>query len=353
MAKQISPETKRILDEAHDWLSLLDDPKMSGADRVRFEAWLKTDPNHGRLYHHAKASRAAFQSLKPSDIREPLRYTPVRAVKLILGDVMDVISFHRRWSLGVGGAVAAALVLVIFLMPQAPVPGTAPAPVIAAYESDVGELKSLTLGDGTTVTLGARSAIETRFFEDRRVVALKAGVAYFHVVSDETRPFTVKAGELTATALGTQFDVRSNGGVYRVGVSEGKVQVGYPLIVSGKRMGMITRRDLVAGQYIAATDTGGLDEVSEVDLKYVAAWRRDRLIYGGVSITELVADLNRYSDVPIVMDGPPDAFSGLRFRGVFRQPDIDDVLETLSAVHPIDVDRSNADWIALRLRDSH
>lgn len=343
-------ESKRILDEAFDWVSALEAPNVSAKTREDFENWLNEDLVHFQMYEKARSYRAAFSTLAPSDIRRPLRYSPLKFYKLRFSEIAESLLPQRGWAIGTAGAVAAAMVLFFLLNPNTPDFKPLSAPIIATYESDIGEVKSLLLADGSEVTLGPRAAIETQFSEDKRIVRLTTGAAFFEVASDKDRPFTVQAGDLTATVLGTKFDVRSNAGTYRVGVAEGKVEVGYPLTISGNTLGMVTAQQLTAGQQIAATQTSGLERIVPIDPQDVAPWRSNRLIYNRVSIAELAADLNRYSSTPIVLEGPPEAFEEFRFRGIFQKPDIDEILTVLSKIHPIDVDWATKEQIVLRPR---
>lgn len=351
MRKKINPETSRILGEAHDWIVQLEDAHVSDHMRAQFEAWLNRDPKHKQLYEHAKMSRTLFESVQISDVPEHLRYTPLRAFKSRVMDVVDFFLERRRLTFGVSGAVAVAAVFVLFLFPTTAVHKQVSAPIIAAYESPLGERQSIMLSDGTAVTLGARSAIKTRFSDDKRLIELIDGVAYFDVAPDPFRPLTVEAGDLTVTAVGTEFDVRHVGKTYRVGVAEGQVRVGFPVVVNGEKIDMRTKRDLGAGQEVSATLADGLSDISSTSDGYIAAWRTDTLIYRGVSIEDLVADLNRYSQIPIVIDDPQEAFADLRFRGVFREINVEEVLQTLSDVHPVSVERSDADQWTLRFAD--
>ena len=201
-------------------------------------------------------------------------------------------------SLKVRGALAAAAVvaLIASLLPP-PGPVLAPEPVLASYSSQIGETKRVTLEDGTQAILGAATQIQAAFGPGTRVVRLSGGAAFFEVVADPDRPFSVEAGDLTATAIGTQFDVRSNAGVFRVAVAEGTVRVSYPFTIGGKATSLRSRRNLTAGQEVAATQQQGLRTVEAIDAGKVGAWRQGRLVYLGATVAELVADANRYSAV--------------------------------------------------------
>src|SRR5581483_2695252 len=96
------------------------------------------------------------------------------------------------------------------------------------YTTEVGELRTITLGDGSVVTLDAASRISVSFTRTQRSIELSDGQALFRVAKDPGRPFVVKSNNTRVTAVGTQFDVnrKSNGTV--VTVLEGRVSVAGP-----------------------------------------------------------------------------------------------------------------------------
>ena len=75
------------------------------------------------------------------------------------------------------------------------------------YTTDIGEQRSITLDDGSTVDLNARSRIRVAFHEHQREIELLEGQALFKVVQQPARPFVVHAGNTDVRAVGTRFDV--------------------------------------------------------------------------------------------------------------------------------------------------
>lgn len=70
-----------------------------------------------------------------------------------------------------------------------------------------GKEKRIQLPDGSLIVLADKSEISYRApFTGKRDIAL-IGKAYFKVSKEKTRPFTVASGDVTTTALGTEFTV--------------------------------------------------------------------------------------------------------------------------------------------------
>lgn len=86
--------------------------------------------------------------------------------------------------------------------------------------------KRLILPDRSTVILAPESTIYflDSFTTRARAVTL-TGKALFKVTRDTRRPFTVKAGGLTTTALGTAFMVDSRKGTLCIQLLEGKIAI--------------------------------------------------------------------------------------------------------------------------------
>src|SRR3546814_11678062 len=99
----------------------------------------------------------------------------------------------------VGAAAAACLAVVsaptLLLMWQ------------SDYRTGTGEMRNVTLSDGSSVTLDTGSAIAVNYGDGRRGVRLLAGRAWFDVAHDERHPFTVSAADARVRVTGTAFDV--------------------------------------------------------------------------------------------------------------------------------------------------
>lgn len=115
---------------------------------------------------------------------------------------------------------AAAAVVVLFLgyygyrqpaPPTAVAKTAAPAGSTLRTQTNTGQAdRAIQLADGSLVTLSPNSSI--RYYEPfvgtRRDISL-SGQATFTVAHDTSRPFTVYAGDVATTALGTQFIVNT------------------------------------------------------------------------------------------------------------------------------------------------
>ncbi|MEM6683414.1 MAG: FecR domain-containing protein [Pseudomonadota bacterium] len=339
---------EQIRQAAHDWRTLLASNQATAAERAQFERWRRADPLHEDAYDRAVTVFSALGELG-TDALAKRHFKPLLRERLLAAWRGAFV--RRKERLAIGGALVAACVAIgVVTLPQSNTVPTQQTAVSVSYETGRNETRSFLLSDGSRVTLGAGSALETGFSSDARRVTLLSGAALFDVVSDAGRPFSVSAGDLTATALGTSFDVRRSAGIARVAVSEGTVGVSYPLVVDGEAFSMDKRLKLTPGLQVAASMVTGLTAVTPIDISEVGAWREKRLVYSRATIAELVADANRYDPRDIRIAEGSEDIAGLRLTGSFSGDNIDRMLSILQDVHPIVVEKNRDGSIALRRR---
>ncbi|MEM8982683.1 MAG: FecR domain-containing protein [Pseudomonadota bacterium] len=347
--------TQDVLARAHDWILRLESNSATRQDHIAFEQWLAESARHQELYDQALTFRDALHEVRIADLDADI-IAPSRAETV--SGVFDALQEGLTWPrLGTGAALLAASVLLMFRL-QSPDEGPAALPTTAStaavaseYSTGVAEVRTITLSDNSIVTLGAASSLSTVYSDSERVVELTAGEAHFDVTPDASRPFTVNADALSATVLGTAFEVRRIAQSYRVAVSEGVVGVALPLIVAGEPSPVVQRRELTAGQQVGVSSTGRLLAPEPIATDEVGAWRRHQLIYKGDPLTDLLSDANRYSDVPIEIAPGSEAIGSLKVRGVFLGTDIERLLATIEQVLPIETDDSQDGKILVKAKE--
>lgn len=213
-------------------------------------------------------------------------------------------------------AMAASIAFVLFL-PELRLRLTADHMTVTA------ESRQITLEDGSTVQLAPASAIATAFGGDRREVALLGGEAFFQVVSDPLRPFSVRAADMTVTVTGTAFDVGFTDRMLSVAVDSGAVEV--------VRRGQDGQRHfaLGPGQSLAVDRRTGAIVEGRIATQLVAAWRSGRLIVDNGTLADAAEILGRYHSGAILI--PDERLRESRVTGVFDLEDPVRALRVLSA----------------------
>lgn len=163
------------------------------------------------------------------------------------------------------------------------------------YASENGEIKRITLADGSIITLGGDSAIVAHISEEKRHIILLRGRAAFDVASDPTLPFTVLAVQTKIRVVGTVFDVQTKPSGVQIWVSEGIVDVGGATPVE------TAKARLTAGQQVEASPTGVLKDVGSFQSEETITWQMGRLSYVHARLEDVVAEVNRYRTVKIIL----------------------------------------------------
>lgn len=301
------------------------------AHRAEFERWRDADPAHRDAFEQAGGQWLDSGGLADTEMgrnrRLPERRPPI-------------------WELpGARPAFAAAALLLVVLAGFWFLRASSGAPngtLVAAAEptvSRVGEIRTVKLADGSTVTLDTDSAIEVRLSSDLRLVRLVRGRARFDVSHDAARPFKVEAGGRTVTALGTLFDVGFEPGGVRVSLLRGSVDV-RGLAPAGS-VAAVTR--LSPGECF--TDRLRAPQVVKAP-PGAQQWVSGMLDFDGVPLGDVLEQTNRYSARKIRLGDP--SLAGQRVTGGFRPLPVDELAAALAAAFSLRVERSPQGDLILR-----
>ena len=317
-------EQERIDSEASAWLVRVEDGRLSFEARKEFEAWRAADHRHAGTYNEMARTWAEIPEL--SDLAD-LVPAPV------LAGVAPVP--RRRWPLVAGSlAGVAAVLLAIWGVHASLFDGG------ERYHTQIAEMRIVTLPDGSSVTLGAKSAIAVRYTDTERRIELSGGEAFFDVFHNARRPFVVAAGGSLIRDIGTKFDVNLSTGTVRVSVLEGKVAVSRTgpspirerLIVAGQR----TEVPLVSPSVPQASGVLVAPVLVPLPAQAPGAWREGRLTYDNVRLADIVSDVNRYYAPGIELTSPD--VGGLRVTASFKTNEIPAFMSALSATLPVRAD---------------
>lgn len=189
------------------------------------------------------------------------------------------------------------------------------------YSTAIGEQATVTLSDGSSLTLNSNSRVHVNYLPDKRVVHLDRGEAFFTIAHDANRPFWVRSGDCWVRALGTQFDVYRKATNLQVTVSEGRIRVGadgkLPDNVDSGETHATPFATLSAGQQVDLSSASAITrELSGEDLARVVSWRRGTLYFENRRLGEVVAELNRYTPRQIFLSD--ERLVALPIGGTFR-----------------------------------
>jgi len=194
------------------------------------------------------------------------------------------------------------------------------------YVSKLGEIRRVTLSDGSQMVLNTATEATVRFDEARREIELAAGEGLFQIAKDPTRPFIVRAGSVSVRAIGTVFTVRTVDERVDVTVTEGIVD----LVDEAPSGGHLLRR-VAANEHVSVMQTRQIQiqSISHDEAERRLAWRDGMVDFAGEALATAVAEINRHNRRQIVVDDPELASRPVV--GLFRATDPDNFAATVAA----------------------
>ncbi|MEM9286341.1 MAG: FecR domain-containing protein [Pseudomonadota bacterium] len=334
----MSDKAKTVREEAHIWRARLGDGPVPTDERVAFERWIQADDRHAEAFAEAEIT---WRVIERDDLDEPLS----AYAKTIGENIVHLAAprvFQKPWP-WIAGSIAAVLVLSLAVSVQFGLFGFNPETsaierTVATYTTEIGDVREVSLADGSVMTLGARSDVSIELTGNRRSVRLEAGSAYFDVAHDPSRPFVVTSGTVDVMATGTAFDVQRRADRLRVAVGEGSVRISRPLMRDGRPIsdgGMRESLALLPGEMVGITDLGGFEDKRELPASSVGAWRSGQLVYLRTSLEEVVADIRSFTGRAVSLD---EGARDLRLSGTFDADDIDGLLDAVDAALPVRIE---------------
>lgn len=345
--------------EAAEWLARLDRNDSTPADLAEFDRWKAADPRRVAAYVRLAATWQALdriQAIRPradepidddylknaavrrasfkSKYRSSFDHYSERSLSPPSPHPLSVPprevspqhwwqpSLHRRRLYFL--SVPASLLLCLWVAHMAPGPQT--------FGTTRGGFQRIVLEDRSVIELNTDSEVRVLLSHKMRLVELVRGEASFEVAHDTSRPFIVSAGNTAVRAIGTKFDVRWLDNAVEVIVDEGKVVLGSRKLLENpvNFLPPSAMLSVVAGQ--AAITTGSSIKLQTLPKDGAArklAWKNQVLVFDGDSLTDVVAQFNRYNERQLVI--VDSNLATLRIGGYFRSTNLDAFINALQS----------------------
>ncbi len=338
---------------AAEWLARLRQATVTLEDTLAWQQWMAQEDRHRQVFHELEDLWDLFGSVpepEPAAVHQLQTDTYDGSVP-----VSDWISAqrHPRWTLPRRWALAAMFLIALTGLAA----GGLFAPALVSgwragvdYATVVGENANIRLADGSTVQLGGQTRLRVTMSSTLRRIDLLTGEAYFEVAKDPTRPFLVRAGNASVTAVGTEFNVRRSGDRVVVSVLEGRVLVQplasvVPISWIEPSVAAGPAAPLKAGQRTTVNPRGLQSTQAVGDASSAVAWQHGRLAFESEPLRYVIQDVNRYAPKPIVL--ADERTGDIRVTGTVTEANIMGWINSLQAAFGI---RSeiDADRIVLR-----
>ena len=282
---------------------------------------IKVESPRPDAYYSAENSLARLMSRIHADSQKTL--CPVR----------NYIRPYRIW-------LAAASLAIVLLSAGWLSTALRPAPEMLIRSNAWEKVASLTLADGTQLTLnrGAQLIYPARFDGKTREIFL-SGEAYFDVAHDRKHPFVVRVGDLSIKVLGTKFNIEAypDSEIITTTLLEGSVEVESQL--NNQRIRMVPDQQLASD-----TQSGEMKLSNLSDPQERIRWKDNVWVLHQTPFTHVCQRLEQMFNIKIVIMN--DALIHKNFTGEFRFGDsLESILEVIRITTPFTYEREEGTLI--------
>lgn len=335
---------RQIIDEAAEWFVEFSTGEVDEIARSDFDRWLRKSPEHVKAYlellpiwadgatplpEHEASAEDLIALARTSDNVVALSDTE-RARARVPADegrsaarTSSAMPYRWWYALAASVTTLALIATAMWIMAN---PHT-------TYATELGQQRTVTLPDGSTVELNTQSLIRVNFTPQSREVRLLEGEALFKVAKDPLRPFMVSSDATRVRAVGTQFVVYRRDGYTTVTVVEGRVLAAQGAIPPTWRTAAPVLPEPAAAPSWGESIRDGNDAIlvtageqltfsptetpraQRADVESATAWTRGRLIFEATPLPEVAQEFNRYNERKIRVEN--EALAGFLVNGSF------------------------------------
>ena len=212
------------------------------------------------------------------------------------------------------------------------------------------EPRTINLKDGSIVQLQSGSELvwQVPFAPGSRKVELK-GKAFFSITKDKHNPFTVYAGNISTTALGTSFwvDNTRNGNQVQVKLITGKVVVKEHIRTNENTLAFLNPGQeltyhVATNRAVVSTSERSKKKDLEDESIYVA--HSSQLVFSNTPLNEVINRLQNFYHVKIRYN--PEEIRHMTFYGEFSNKDrIESILNTIVIANELTLKKEHHTFI--------
>lgn len=313
-----APIAESVARQAVDWFVRLRADGVKPELQHAWTSWMTADPEHARAWRHLQQCAGEVAGL-PSPVAHATLTRPASAGR-------------RRFmkSAALLAAGAGATWWSVRTQPWQP--------LLADASTRVGELRRLTLPDGSTVMLNTDSAIDVGPGAERRIRLTRG-----EIMVDAVRIGDLQAAPSPFIVQTRHGEVQTPGArlALRLETARSIAHAVTGSLVVTPADAPLRRRELTAGQQVAFTalDVGDPAPARASDL----SWTDGVLAAHDMRLEAFLAQLSRYRPGVIRCD---PVVADLRVSGVYPLGDTDQVLETLALTLPVSVRSMTRYWVS-------
>ncbi|MBB6522534.1 FecR family protein [Pseudoteredinibacter isoporae] len=333
-------EQDRIDEQARAWVIRLDGESMAAEDYQQFRAWLAEGDQQRQAFKRIAELWDVLDTVMPELADSDIAAEAIET---------ETVRGSQPWYYG----LAACLLLGVMVLLSFQYSNSLET-YQSNYATQIGELETVSLPDGSGISLNTKTSTNVNFDHKSRVVHLLEGEAHFDVAPDPDKPFVVYVADVAVRAVGTAFTVQLKAdNSVEVTVTEGKVAMtsfeqpiaeapdSRPPPEQGKNLG-----SLIEGQHMVVNQSDvSLENLPAPRIEKKLSWRQGMLSFEEDRLEDVINEVGRYTSVEIEILDPQ--MKDLRIDGYFPSGRLDMLLATLEGSFDIKVERLDEQSIQL------
>lgn len=301
-------KASEIEDVATEWVARAE-RGLGAEERVELDAWLEGDSR--RLGAFVRAQAAWVHAERAAALGKMPDGEPIELIGSTEVQSPTARRVSRRLVLGGGGAMAASVVAAGLLGWQR----------YRTLESGVGEIRHITLADGSGLTLDTDTRVDIAMGSNDRSLILRRGKLFLDVAGSSVASITVGVGNLLIETTKCAFELQSllNAPVVAL-VTQGALSVSQSGGLFGSRRNLtVTEGHALSVPSEGQLSAGNVRSIAASNAAKLLAWRDGMLSFGGETLGEAVRQFDRYSAQRITVLDPN--LGRQRITGLFKADD--------------------------------
>ena len=166
------------------------------------------------------------------------------------------------------------------------------------YSSEKGSVSKIHLEDGSTIWLSSGTKLKLDKNDSGETTARLDGEAYFDLVPDPDRKFTVDLGQFKVRDIGTVFNIRAYESEQTISTTlvEGRID----LIRNSGESFLIVK----PGELVNYDKSGKNIVVNQLDPSIVTAWTEGKFVFIDQPLSEICKELENWYNIEIQITDP-------------------------------------------------
>ena len=164
------------------------------------------------------------------------------------------------------------------------------------YNSEKGSVSTIRLEDGSAIWLSSGTNLTIDKNKQGETIVRLKGEAYFDLVPDLNRKFTVDLGQFKVRDIGTKFNLRAYGSEKSITASlvEGQID-----LIKDSEKPFLTVKP---GEFVEYNKSNNKFSISQQDPSIVTAWKEGKFVFVDQTLTEICKELENWYNIEVQIE---------------------------------------------------